>query len=125
MNTGLLTRLVAFDAPVTDPDGHGGRETKWTGEIDQVKAAAHFRYLRGTESVMAARLEGKQPIIVTIPNFSAARGVTSAWRMRDLQDGTFDSSDKWTGPLFAIRQAPVPTQDRQWLEILVEGGVAV
>lgn len=125
MTTGHLTRLVAFDAPTSAPDGYGGTEVGWTGEGAQVKAWAHFKYLRGTESVMAARLEGKQPIVITIPNFSAARAITTDWRMRDLHDGTFDSGGTWDGPTFNITQAPLPTQDRQWLELLVQGGVAV
>ncbi len=125
MNTGDLTRLVAFDAPTLNPDGYGGQEVGWTDEDAQVKAWAHFRYLRGTESVMASRLTGKQPIVVTIANFAAGRNITTAWRMRDLHDGSFDSGGVWNGPTFNIVQAPQPSQDRLWLEILVEGGVAV
>lgn len=124
MNTGELTRLVAFDAPTISPDGYGGQEVGWTGEGEQVKAWAHFRYLRGTESVMASRLQGKQPIVVTIQNFAAGRSIKASWRMRDLHDGSFVSGE-WVGPVFNIVQEPQPSQDRQWLELLVEGGVAV
>ncbi len=124
MQAGMLTRMVAFDAPVQQDDGHHGLVDGWTDEEAQVKAAAHFLYLRGSEAVIAARLAGRQAIVVTVRNTAAARAITNEWRMRDVRDGDFDSGGDWAGPVFNVRTAPVPSQDRLWLEILVEGGVA-
>lgn len=125
MSTGRLTRLVAFDKPTTTPDGYGGQETGWSGEFDEVKAWAEFIYLRGSEAVLAARLEGRQPIVVRVANFAGGRQITAGWRMRDLHNGEWTTGDEWDGDVFNVRTAPTPTQDRQWLEILVESGVAV
>jgi len=123
MHTGLLTRRVAFDAPAPGDDGHGGIVTGWTGTEAEIQAWAHFRHLRGSETVIAARLAGRQPIVVTIRATVAARAIGADWRMRDLDAGDWASGDVWTGPVYNLRQAPVPGQSRQWLELLVEGGV--
>lgn len=114
MRTADLTYRVAFDPPLDSPDGHGGTETGWD-ETSALLARAHFRWLRGGETVQAARLQGRQPVVVTIRNHEAARTITSGWRMRDLT----------TGEAFNVRTAPVMTDDRMWLEITAERGVAV
>lgn len=124
MNSIDLQYRVAFDAPEVVPDGYGGTEIGWDTDA-AVEARAHFRFLRGGETVQGARLEGRQPVVVTIPNSAAARAITSAWRMRDMRAGTIASGGQWDGPAFQVRVAPVLSDDRRWLEILVESGVAV
>ena len=124
MKAGTLYFPVAYDAPKEVPDGHGGVEVGWDTD-NAVMARAHFLYLRGGETVQAARLQGRQPIVVTIRNSAVAREITAGWRMRDMNAGTLSSGDVWSGPAFNVRTAPVPSDDRQWLEITVEGGVAV
>lgn len=124
MKAGDLTYRVAFDAPLELPDGSGGVETAW--DLDgAVVTRAHFRFLRGGETVQAARLSGRQPVVVTVRNSAAARTITAAWRMRDLNDGLLASGDVWTGTVFNVRSGPVPSDDRRWLEFTVESGVAV
>jgi len=129
---GLYYR-VFFDAPArTDDghgpartdDGHGGVEVGWD-TADAVEARANLMFLRGGETVQAARLQGKQPIVVTIHNSAEARQITAGWRMRRADQGTMTSGDVWDGPAYNVRTDPVPTDDRRWLEITVEGGVAV
>lgn len=111
---GKLNRRVAFDAPVDAPDGHGGTETAWGDPAQAVSVWANFRYLRGGETVQAARLEGRQPIVVTVRSSAATRVISEAWRMRD--------SD---GAEYNIRSGPVPSDNRLYLEFTVESGVAV
>lgn len=115
MQSGDLTGSVAFDAPTRISDGHGGTETGWGADDDAVKARAHFRWLRGSEPVIAARLQGRQPVVVTVRSSLATRAITPAWRMRDLH----------TGVVYNIRTGPVPSGDRLWLEFTCESGVAV
>lgn len=105
---------VAFDAPIENPDGHGGTEVGWDTANAHV-TRAHFRYLRGGETVQAARLQGRQPVVVTVPDCAAARSASTGWRMRDLN----------SGEIYNVRSGPVPTDDRHWQEFTVEGGVAV
>jgi head-tail adaptor len=65
--------------------------------------------------VQAARLTGRQPVVVTVRNTAAARAITNEWRMRDLR----------TGAIYDVEvDAVVRTDDRRFLEILVTGGVA-
>lgn len=115
MQSGYLIHRVAFDAPVQVADGHGGIETGWGLPQDAVTARAHFRWLRGSEPVIAARLAGRQPVVATVHATAATKAITPAWRMRDLHTGT----------VFNIRTGPVPSDDRLWLEFTCESGVAV
>lgn len=115
-SAGDLIERVAFDAPVKAPDGKGGEETSWAAASVATSARAHFRYLRGGESVQAARLKGSQPVVVTVRSTSATRLVTSDWRMRDV-----GRSDR----IGNVRSGPAVSDDRQFLEFTVEFGVAV
>lgn len=116
MHAAKLHERVVFDMPISTPDGSGGTESSWSDEgSGSVICWANFRYLRGGETVQAARLSGIQPVIVTIRTSTQARLITAAWRMRDLR----------TSKIYNVRTDPVLTDDRAMLEILCESGVAV
>lgn len=115
MQSGDLIHSVAFDAPTRADDGHGGTETGWGLPENAVQVRAHFRWLRGSEPVIAARLAGRQPVVVSVRSSAATRAVTPAWRMRDLHSGV----------IYNIRTGPVPSDDRIWLEFTCESGVAI
>lgn len=109
ISAGSLYHKVAFDLIEEVEDGHGGFEpVKVTFET-----RAHIRYLRGGETVQAARLEGKQPVVVTVRRSSKTMQVDTDTVMRDARTGT----------VYNIR-AVVPTEDRQFIEITAESGVA-
>lgn len=114
MRRGPYPEEVAFDAPVQVPDGHGGIETGWADEAQAYRARARFRYLRGGEVVQAARLSGRQPIVVTLRYDAAAMVITTGWRMRNEQ----------TGEVANIRTAPVRAENGHEIEMTVETGVA-
>lgn len=63
-------------------------------------------YLRGSEVVQAARLEGRQPVVATIRQNALTDQITPAWRMRD----------KRTGDIYEI-SGKVPTDDRLYYEV--------
>lgn len=109
-----MVERVAFDAPVVSPDGSGGQVTDWGAELDAYVCRANFKYLRGSESVQAARLAGRQPVVVTIHANPESAAIGTDWRMRDLERGT----------VYAIH-TKVPTDDRGWFELTCESGVAV
>lgn len=111
MPSGDLYEHVAFDMPVSQSDGQGGTIDGWQ---ERFKCRAKYLYLRGSEAVQAARLEGRQPVVITVRLSGQARQVTTDWRVRDVREGS----------VFNIR-AIERTPDRKWLEILAEGGVAV
>jgi len=107
IGAGELSRRVVFDSPSTDEEGV---VDGWTPAV--LHAWARFRYLRGGETVQAARLDGRQPVVVTIRATETARTITSDWRMRDEDDMVYN-----------VRTA-IPSDDRAWVELTVESGVA-
>lgn len=115
LGAGDLFERVAFDAPHKIDDGYGGKMDGWASDDAATKVHAHFRYLRGGETVQAARLSGRQPVVVTIRNSVHARLIDATWRMRDLS----------TGVQYNIRSGPIRSSDRQFLEFTVESGVAI
>ena len=92
------------------PNGLGGTTSGWQ---DVFETRAHFRYLRGGETVLAGRLQGRLTIVATIPSHSAAREVTPDWRVRDARAGT----------IWNIRSV-IPSDDRSTIELTCESGVA-
>ncbi|MEQ1901861.1 MAG: head-tail adaptor protein [Devosia sp.] len=97
-------------------DGVGG--TVPGGEFELVNTVwANIRPLKGGESVLEARLQGRQPHIVTVRSSSLSREIDESWQMVDARNGERK---------FAIVAPPTdPDGKRAWLEILVvEGGAS-
>lgn len=111
MNSGKLFEAVAFDSPTLSADAYGGTENGWAEEFT---TRANFKYLRGGETVMSARLQGKQPVVVTIRAHEKAQLVDPSYRMRDTR----------RGHEYNIRSV-VPSDDRAFIEITAERGVAL
>lgn len=108
---GPLQELVAFDERTAVDDGYGN--TVSGDFVERFKQHAGYTYLRGDETVDAARLASRQPMVIRTRNSTQARVVTTAWQARDARKGT----------LFNIRT--ITTDDsREFLEMLVESGGA-
>jgi SPP1 family predicted phage head-tail adaptor len=107
---GQLYQRVAFDKEVPGSDGYGGTTNGWE---EQFQCRAGYTHLRGGESVMAARLEGTHSIVIRIRASSNTRVVTTDWRVRDTR----------TDVIYNIRDI-TPSDDRAFLDILVQSGVA-
>lgn len=103
-----LPQKVAFDAP-NEEIGPSGAVQNTFDEVFHCRA--RYRFLRGGETVQSARLEGRQPVVVTIRRCVDALTIKTDWRMRDLHDGTE----------YAV-VAVVPTEDRKWVEITAQSG---
>lgn len=106
---GKLDRRIAFDEPTSSPNGQGGIIAGWQ---ERLQTWANFRFLRGGEIVQAARLEGRQPVVVTVRSSSLTKSITPEWRMRDLRTGT----------VYAVRSCPPPGREGH-IEITCESGV--
>lgn len=119
---GLLPDRVAFDAPAMNPDGSGGVENGWS---QAYSCAAQFIYSRGSEAVNAARLQGRAIYKVKVVSSSAARAITTDFRMRDVRRGPMDGvgADLLPGDRYQIREVDAIT-DRDWVYLVVESGVA-
>lgn len=107
--SGQLIDKITFSTITEVPDPHGGFELVLT----DFTVRANIRYLRGGETVQAARLTGKQPVVVTVRRSSQTAVLTTDSQMKDARTGTE----------YQIR-AIVPTEDRQFMEITAESGVA-
>lgn len=110
---GTLRERAVFDFPIQRPDGSGGTETAWSELPDSIERPAEYIYQRGDEAVDAGRLEGRAIFKVRIRQSRSALAITPAWRMRDRRQGG----------VYNIRGVDTIT-DRDWVYIVVEGGVA-
>ncbi|MFY0619320.1 head-tail adaptor protein [Shimia sp.] len=118
MRAGDLRDKVAFDKEVVTPDGSGGHDRNW----EQHHACrAQFIYSRGSETVDAARLQGRSIYKVKIRSCAVARAITTDFRMRDVRRG--DQTAQLAGEPYQIREVDSIT-DRRWIYIVVESGVA-
>lgn len=109
-SAGQLYQTVAWDERTLVDDGFGNTE----GAFAEVfRCRAGFTYLRGSEAVIASRLEGRQPIVVRVRATSETRQIEPDWQMREVN----------TGKAYAVRSI-AETHDRRWLDVMVEAGVA-
>lgn len=113
MTVGSFSYRFAFDkrsAPVDD--GFGNVESDWT---EQFIIWTGKKYLTGGgESVMAQRLAGHQPVILTVRSSPLTRQVTTDWRCRELS----------TGEGFNIKSVTPSERREALIDFLVESGVA-
>lgn len=106
-----LQYRLQFAVRVEQADGYGNVAGAWE---PQFEAHCGLTYLKGSETVLASRLEARSPVIIAMRNSANARRVTHEWQATDLR----------TGRVFQIKEAPRPSDDRSTLEVLAEAGVA-
>jgi head-tail adaptor len=112
MAVGEFTFRFRFEKRETLDDGYGNTVAgEW---VLQFSRFAGLAYRRGGEGVIAGRLEGRQPAILMVRRDPDTRQITNDWRCIDDAEGR----------VFAIRENPTTTDDRHFLEMLVEAGVA-
>lgn len=75
---------VQKEAPEID-DGYGGVIPG--GWVKQEEAWARVQPLKGSETVIAARLTGKQPFVITIPITPANQALDRTWRILEVDSG--------------------------------------
>lgn len=112
MAAGRLDRRLRFEERQEVSNGAGGFRGEW---VHQFTVAAGRKWLRGGEAVIGARLEGRQPAILTIRSSLQARGIGHDWRAVDERDGR----------VFNLRESPKESDDRAYLEMLAESGVTI
>nr|WP_314437610.1 head-tail adaptor protein [uncultured Brevundimonas sp.] len=105
---GDLRDRIAFE--VRDADANGDPQGPWKAKAT---VWAQVIWLRGTETVAQQRLEGRQPVVITIRESSQTREITPAWRAVNARH---------SGQKFNIT-AVSPSKDRGFLDVLaVMGG---
>lgn len=85
VGAGDLRERLSFQSREPIDDGYGNRVS---GDfVEQFACAARIQPLKGGEGVQAARLQGTQPVILTIRSSLQAKQVTTAWRAVDARRG--------------------------------------
>ena len=110
MAAGDMRERVFFALQLEVDTSYGKAVGDWE---EQFEVWARVRALVGSEPVLAQRLTGVQPVIVTVRSSSDTRLVTAAWRIRHKQ----------TGALYNIRAVP-PGERKDYIDFLCEAGVA-
>ena len=111
MTAGALDHRAEFALRETVETDMGGSRDEW---VTQFVEWAAVKYLRGTETVMQARLESRNPVIITVRNSARARMVTSEWQVRlRSRSGVVLVAE--------VREDPRPTERDGFLEMLAEG----
>lgn len=107
---GALRTRVHFQSRGEVDDGFGNMVPG--GEFEtQFTVWAHLHPLRGSEAVISARLEGRQPYILTARQSSDTRRVSAAWQVVEKE-----APER----IYAITApATDPDGKRAWHEFLV------
>jgi len=112
MSAGKLRERVFFEKrAAAAADEYGNEEDVW---VPQFLVWAERIPRLGGETFEAARLSGVQPYTLKVRSSSDTRLVTPAWRARD----------KNTNAIYNIRSIANPDQKNNYLDVLVETGVA-
>lgn len=110
MKAGDLTKRAAFQSRIANDDGFGNEEGGWGPVL--FTRWCHVLFMRGSEAVIASRLQGRQPVIITVRSDRQTRTIEPEMRC------TID------GRAYNIREFPRPSDDRAFLSFLAESGVA-
>lgn len=111
-DAGRLRERVAFEVRTDVDDGMGNTQS---GDFAEVyRCAAQITPKMGGETVMASRLTGTQPMLITVRMCQALRGIGSDWRLRDVRSGV----------VYNIKSFSNPDEKKQYLEMLAVSGEA-
>ena len=108
---GRLYFHIAFDKRKDEEDEYGNMVSTW---VEQFQRRAEFRTMPGSETVMAARLEGRQPMQVNVRIDTEVALVGNDWQIRSVRNGL----------AYNIRDIRRDTTNRATMVFMVEGGVA-
>lgn len=78
-HAGQLDRKITFRQQTTDANGEA------SGYADYVTREARVEPLRGSESVQAARLAGKQPVKIIIRRDTTTKRIDNSYQAKDAR----------------------------------------
>nr|AOT83061.1 hypothetical protein [uncultured bacterium] len=115
-----LRHAVAFDRPdLGEKAQFGGNKRVWT-EFRACRAA--FTYMRGSEAVEAARLQGRSVFKVRIRKMGTAQDIDPTFRLRTVKRGLPDGAgddDPLPGARYNVREVDT-ISDRKWVYLIIE-----
>lgn len=91
-------------------DGYGNFEGAWEEQFTEM---ARVLPMKGSEPVIAARLGGVQPVIITIPSSDDARLVAPHWRAVDVNSEV----------IYNIRSGANFDEKNREMQFIAESGV--
>ena len=109
-SSGDLIERISFQKPGGVDDGYGNEVP---GDFaEQFQRCAGFIMKPGSESVLAARLQGQQPVTIIVRFDSQTRTIGTDWRAVDVR----------TGIAYAIKAAEDMDRKRQWWTMVCVAG---
>ena len=108
--TGQLKERVRFEARGGVDDGYGNT-VPGAFEARFTRAAAYLMK-PGSEAVLAARLQGSQPVTMIVRFDRQTRAIGTDWRVVDTRTGT----------AYAIQAAEDMDRSRQWITLVCVAG---
>ena len=105
MDAGRLTKRATLLEPIEAVDDDGQVVQSWA---DRGTVWCNWTPRRGGEGVMQARIESRNPAIITVRASALTRRITSEWVARI------------DGREFDVKEAPTETPDRAFLEFYAE-----
>lgn len=113
MTIGQLRERVRFEARgFVEGDVTGNPQSGPFAEV--YSCAARIMPKLGGETVLAARLSGKQPMLITVRVCQALKPIGTDWRVVDVRKRL----------AYDIQAISNPDEKREYLEILAVAGVA-
>lgn len=113
---GDLRYRVKFSQPNSTSDEYGNVTTGW---LDRFTVSANISPRLGGETVEAARLAGRQPVVIRVRRSTDTAQIRSDWKATNEADGVE----------YNIRTAVDPFQGTvehgKWCDMLAEAGVAI
>lgn len=113
---GELRQRVEFARPDQVEDEYGNVSTGWQ---TMFTVAANITPRLGGETIEAARLAGRQPVIIRVRQSTDTQQIRTDWRATNTQNGI----------AYNIRTAVDPNEGDvehgKWIDMLAEAGVAI
>ena len=112
MTIGQLRECVAFEARAMIDDGMGNPQS---GDFAEVyRCAARIMPKMGGETVLASRLTGTQPMLITVRVCEVLKDIGTDWRVRDVRSDV----------VYNIKSFSNPDEKKKYLELLAVSGEA-
>ena len=113
---GDLRSRVTFAQRNDVQDEYGNVSTGW---LDRFTVAAQISPRLGGETIDAARLAGRQPVVIRVRNSIDTRAIRTDWKATNVDTGTE----------YNIRTAVDPdeggVEHGKWIDMMAEAGVAI
>lgn len=108
---GRLKDRVTFQRRALDDNGD--RLGAWE---DMFSRAAQLFYQTGSETVIEARLQGRQPVTITVRDETLMRDVTNGWRAVNTRNAS---------QTFDLKTAPIPSKKMGDLYVDLQAEVSI